>query len=84
MDRKDLENRIEVSRRSAINPVDIVKISLEDNGMRKTIASAYMKLLKIYNYNISAIIRYLQIPRQTFYNKLEQYSIDIKELRKLR
>ena len=52
--------------------------------MRKTIANAYMRLLKIYDYNISSIVRYLEIPRQTFYNKLEQYGIDIKELRKIK
>jgi len=84
MNSKNLENRTEISRKNIRDPANIVRISLEDNSMRKTIAGAYMKLLKIYDYNISAIIRYLEIPRQTFYNKLEQYSIDIKELRKIK
>lgn len=84
MNSKNLENRTEVSRKNIRDPVDIVKISLEDNSMRKTIAHAYIELLKIYNYNISAIIRYLEMPRQTFYNKLEKYNLDIKELRKLK
>ena len=60
----------------------IVRISLEDDGMKNIIASAYRRLLNIYNCNISAIIRDLRIPRQSFYNKLNKYGIDLKAIRR--
>ena len=63
-------------------PEKIVRISLEDEAVRDTISEAYVKLLQRYDYNVSALIRYLDIPRQSFYNKLNLYGINLRELRR--
>ena len=52
------------------DPEIIVRISLEDKRMSNIIARAYVNLLKRYNYNVSALIRDLDIGRQSLYNKL--------------
>ncbi len=60
----------------------VVRISLEDKRMSAIIAKAYVDLLKRYNCNISALVRDLDIGRQSLYNKLRQYNIDLTKLRK--
>ncbi len=65
-----------------VNPTSIIKISTENKEVSSLIRTAYYELLKQYDYNVSRIILDFSMPRQTFYNKLEQYGIDIKVLRK--
>ena len=60
----------------------IVRISLEDEGVRSMIGRAYEDLLSCYDYNVSALIRYLKIPRQSFYNKMKKYGINLEKVRR--
>jgi len=60
----------------------VVRISLEDEKVRGMIKRAYEDLLKDYNYNVSTLSRNLKIPRQSFYNKMRKYGIDLREFRK--
>ncbi len=76
----ELRSKLE---REESNAELIVRISLEDKIVFGLIRTAYVNLLREHNYNVSALIRYLRIPRQTFYNKMGQYGIDLKEIRKL-
>ena len=78
--RRDLEKY--VNNRRLDDPEIIVRISLEDKRMSSIIARAYVDLLKRYNYNVSALIRDLDIGRQSLYNKLRQYHVDLTRLRK--
>ena len=59
----------------------IVKISTKNKQVKGIVADAYIELLKRHNYNVSALIKYLKIPRQSLYNKIRDYGIDLKWLR---
>ncbi len=60
----------------------IIRISLEDKIVFGLIRTAYVNLLRDYDYNVSALIRELKIPRQSFYNKMEKYGINLEKVRK--
>ncbi len=60
----------------------VVRISLEDEKVGGMIKRAYEDLLRNFNYNVSALSRDLKIPRQSFYNKMKKYGIDLREVRK--
>lgn len=72
----------EIIYKNSIDSDLIIKISLEDESAKEIIASAYRKILYRYNGNVSTVIRELSIPRQSFYNKLRKYGIDLKTIRK--
>ncbi len=60
------------------SPEVIIKITREESETRCIVRLAYIHLLKRFNYNISKLIEELEIPRQTFYNKLAQYDIRVR------
>ena len=72
----------DMANKKLSTPEKIIRISLEDEAMKSIISGAYIQLLKKHRYNVSALIRYLDMPGQSFYNKLRQYRINLRGLRK--
>ena len=65
-----------------LNATSVVKIVHKDEETAPIIRAAYLDLLRQYNYNISRIINYLGVSRQSFYNKLKEYDIPLSDIRK--
>jgi DNA-binding NtrC family response regulator len=60
----------------------IVAISREDESEWETIREAYDGLLKRFQGNVSQLVEYLEIPRQSLYNKFNKYGIVPEDYRK--
>lgn len=77
------KTKLEEALLNDLDPEYIVKLSLEDHEVRNVIRLSYISLLTDHDYNVSALIRFLGMSRQSFYNKMEKYEINLKRIRKI-
>lgn len=75
---KDLERNVLIED---LDPLLVIKLSREDHEVVYMIKNSYIKMIREYEGNVSELIRVLKIPRQTFYNKIHKYKIDLKRIR---
>ena len=64
-----------------VDALNILKLSRGNGSMKSLIKSAYEEVLRQYHFNITRIVKDLDMPRQSFYNNLKKYGVDLKKIR---